>query len=498
MDDNQEALDTLQELVRTLLTVVHIDHAQEVSTHAATAVASILEEFDAAIPTPILDEVLTCIAAGPVVMVTNPAAVEAAAKLSNRKKSPAQKPEAMPPNQIQQTNPSYLVAANAIRKVGEKVALPIAAFLNGLWNGDAMIVEHTTISTDDTNPNVWATIYELHKIAPQILTTVIGTVASSLTAPEEAMRIKVVKLLGRLFYSPNSKIGTQFSPCFREWLRRHVDVSSKVRTTMAKYLVTILANHKADLIDEATTTLQIMIASDPDANVRISAIHQVCDLAFKSPNLTSASLLKTVGDRVSSKHKTERKDSLTGLAQIYHKHYIVPKTKHVESGGDDCAIEIVLDAIHKSDTNLEDKYSWIAARVFECASFRDDVEMRNRVIQIVDDVFLGRDSLSGTSRAVGLAIIFDSLDKPSNALAWMGKLLSQRAALQNALNKYIDARASVRKCTPGTEQSLTADAHAMECLESVALLTGVSSQESSSDVLEKVHTARDNHIFKDP
>ena len=49
-DDSQEALDILQELVRTLLSVVHIDHAQEVSNHAAAAIASILEEFDVAIP----------------------------------------------------------------------------------------------------------------------------------------------------------------------------------------------------------------------------------------------------------------------------------------------------------------------------------------------------------------------------------------------------------------------------------------------------------------
>lgn len=498
MDDNQEALDILQELVRTLLTVVHIDHAQEVSNHASAAIASILEEFDVAIPIPILDEVLTCIAAGPVIMVTNPAAVEAAAKLASRKKSVKDKPEAMPPSQIQQTNPSYLVAANAIRKVGEKVASPISAFLNGLWNGDAMVVEQTSISTDDTNPNVWATIYELHKIAPQILTTVIGTVASSLTAPEEEMRIKVVKLLGRLFYSPNSNIGTQFNPCFREWLRRHVDVSTMVRTTMAKYLVTILANHKTDLMDETTATLQAMIAADPDVNVRISAIHQVCDLAYKSPHLiTSASLLKAVGDRVSSKHKTERKDALTGLAQIYHKHYILPKLKHVESGGDDCAIEIVMDALHKGDSEvLDDKYGWIAAKVFECASFRDDVEMRNRVIQIVDDIFLGRDALSGTSRAVGLAFIVDSLDTPSNAHAWMGKLLSERAALQIALGKYIDARSMVRRCKPGTEECMTADAHAMECLESIAAMTGALNHDSAPAVLEKLHTARDNHIFK--
>jgi hypothetical protein len=498
MEDNQDAMDTLVDLVHTLLTVVHIDHAQQVVNHAATAVASILEEFDATIPTPIIDQVLCCIAAGPVVMVTNPAAVEAAAKLSSsRKKNKKQQPaEPMPPNQIQQTNPSYLVAANAIRKVGEKVASPISAFLNGLWNGDAMIVEQTSLSTDDTNPNVWATIYELHKIAPPILTTVIGTVAASLTAPEEEMREKVVKLLGRLFYSPSSKIGTQFSPCFREWLRRHKDVSSKVRSTVAKYLVTILANRKVDLVPEATTTLIQIVSSDPDATVRTTAIHQICDLAYKNPTLASASLLKAVGDRVSSKSKQERRDALTGLAQIYHKHYMLPKLKQVQSGGDDCAIEIVMDALHGSNNEvLEDRYGWIAGKVFQCASFHDDVEMRSRVIQIVDEVLMGRDStLSGTSRAVGLAVIMDSLDKPSNAHTWMMKLLSQRASLQKTLSKYIDARAELRKCKAGTEEALTADANAMECLEAVAVQTGA--LQPDREFLDKLHSARDNHIFK--
>jgi len=40
---------------------------------------------------------------------------------------------------------------------------------------------------------------QLHKIAPPILKTVIGNVAASPAAPQEGMRIKVVKLLGRLF-----------------------------------------------------------------------------------------------------------------------------------------------------------------------------------------------------------------------------------------------------------------------------------------------------------
>jgi hypothetical protein len=496
MEDNHEALDLLQELTHTLLSVVHIDHPQEVGSHAASAVASILDEFDTAIPTTILDEVLSHLAAGPFIMVTNPAAVEAAAKIYNKKNPAKASTEALPPNQIQQTNPSYLVAANAIRKVGEKVASPISSFLNGLWNGDANIVEQSSISTDETSPNIWSTIYELNKVAPQILTTVIGTVASSLTAPEEDVRVKVVKLLGKLFFTPNSKIGSQFGPCFREWLKRHVDVSNKVRSTMVKYLVSILSNMKTDLMEETTTALQSMISADPDANIRIEAIHQICDLAYKSPSLVASSLLLTVGDRVSSKNKTERKDALTGLAQIYHKHYIFPRLKHVESGGDDCAIEIVMDALHKGDSMLDEKFQWIAAKNFECACLRDDFDLQSRVIQIVDEVFLGRDTLTGTSCAVGLAIIMDSIGQSSNAYVWMTKIFSQRAALQVALKKYLDARASVRKYKPDTEESLTADAHAMELLEHLSGMIGILSEESEAQVLDKIHTARDNHIFK--
>ena len=78
-----------------------------------------------------------------------------------------------------------------------------------------------------------------------------------------------------------------------------------------------------------------------------------------------------------------------------------------------------------------------------------DPDMRNRVIQIVDDVLLGtgnaetksheevkKEPLTITSRAVGLAIILDSLQmfdrkgtigtEESNAFKWMRSLLCQR------------------------------------------------------------------------
>ena len=51
-------------------------------------------------------------------------------------------------------------------------AYPIAGLLNGLLNGDIRFMNETQISQDA----VWGIIFELHRIAPNLLTTVTGNV----------------------------------------------------------------------------------------------------------------------------------------------------------------------------------------------------------------------------------------------------------------------------------------------------------------------------------
>ena len=503
-----EAMEMLADLIRTILQCVNVDHPSDVHEHAVTAVSVCLEEFDNNLPIPIMDEILISISAGPVVMVTNPAAVEAAARLAAAKKKGGKMDEKMPPLQIQQTNPSYMVAAAIIKRCVDRVSTPIANFLNGLLNGDPATLEQTNISADDNvpatdghfsapekqpNANVWTIIYELHKISPQILTTVIGTVTNSLQSPNLERRLRVTKLLGRLFSAPTSKIGVQFGPCYREWIRRSTDISDKVRLAMVKHLVNILANkgHEEALAKDASDALVKMMEHDPNLDVRLEAIRQVCDLAYhekdkKSNAAVPARLLLAVGNRVSSKNKTERRDALTGLSQIYYSHYVVTKLKQVQSGGDDCEIEVILDALRYTyelqggsakkrrladddgldSFDLDEKYKWIPSLVFKSACFNDanDPEMRNRVVQIVDDLLLGgmKNSLTPTSQAVGLAFIIASLrdddEDPrgpitSNAYKWMCTLFSQRASLQRAVANYLDARAKIKASKQGTRRS---------------------------------------------
>ena len=68
--------------------------------------------------------------------------------------------------------------------------------------------------------DVYSIAYELHRITPMILTTVIGTVSSDLTNTDVDKRWQATKLLGRLFAARTSDIAKRFRPCFRDWLRR--------------------------------------------------------------------------------------------------------------------------------------------------------------------------------------------------------------------------------------------------------------------------------------
>lgn len=259
-EEENDALETLCDLIRTLLTCVNLDHPPEVAAHAELAVAACIEEFEGNIPVQVLEELLTCVGQGPVVWVTNPAFAGSKKRKSSGGSSEKKdgKDGELPPAQIQQTNPSYLVAAKVLRRTEDKISSPIAALLNGLLTGDSHVMGQTSLSTIDAEAatlfaapkgkkgkkkgadkdesptlathlapkesspgaNVYSISYELHRIAPQILTTVIGTVSTSLQNADLAKRWQATKLLGRLFGARNSDIASRFGPCFREWVRR--------------------------------------------------------------------------------------------------------------------------------------------------------------------------------------------------------------------------------------------------------------------------------------
>lgn len=321
---------------------------------------------------------------------------------------------------------------------------------------------------------------------------------------------------------------------------------------MVKCLTNFLSIQHAeiDLCADVNEVLAAIIVRDPNVEIRLSGIHQVCNLAHTATTTTedasvvgslqhgrsssssshhplsviSTALLKAVGNRVSSKNKVEHKDAITGLAQIYHKHYIRKKLRYVQESGDDASTDEILEVWKElkasrkgvDESEEEEKLAWIPQRVFECVSFPDNVdpEMRNRIFQIVDDVLLGTakkdmsSTLSATSRAVGLAIIVNFVKEKENAYKWMCALFTQRSCLQKALGAYLDARSKARECEVGSPEAFAADSEALDRLELVASLSAPLSETGNKapsgtaltaeleSILKKFHSAKDKHIFR--
>lgn len=490
---------------------------------------------------------------------TSAAAAAAAGANHNTNKSTKTAAAAAPPRlkeplQIEQPNPSYHVASKILRTTENHLSVSVSQLLNGLLNGELHVTAKSSIDSslrstksgsaaaaaDSDKPlpssslgmmlppsspaasaaslasssHPWSTlaniIYELHRVAPRFLTSVVGTVSNGLVSHDESHRGTVVDLLGRVFAAPHMTV--HFRACYREWLERSQDVSVPIRRAMVKHLCKILPHPAGEAVDDANRAL-IGMLGDPALEVRQLAIYEVTDAIYRK-NLSPATagmavspeLLGAVASRISSKFSEERRYAITGLAQVYYRHYVQDRLQPIQdssrhAAGSDSDLSVVLSTLRRNCHHLgagklhasgnkrrrlgdvpdapgtdPDVYRIIPRKILEAVCVDDslDPETRSRVVQVVDEVLLGSElsskshkRLTTTARAVGLVLILDSLvdsgdeddrrhhesgwfREGSNAFKYVQHLFGQRSALQASLRQYLDARAAARELEPGT------------------------------------------------
>lgn len=439
-DENESARETQIDFFHTLLDCLHHEHPTHLIAQVRDAIVASLEEYDGvAIPIALIDELLKCIGQGPTCTIVDPKAGPKRSKRNGK----------LPERQVK--NPSFIAASGIIQKLMNRLALPISQQLNGLLQREPYYVGKSTIQCiaedGDSVNEVHQIIYHLHRVAPQILTTVMGTISNDLSSPDPEQRLMVVKLLGRLFAVKST--ADQYAACFREWLRRCHDVEVRVRVSMIDSCMVIIKTSSGEPVQLAANTLRGLVR-DPSTEVRSSCIRSITESVFQSSEELPflAELLHAVGDRVSSKQKAERQDAITGLAHVYNKRFLVPKLKPIVDKGDDCDLEIILTTLRESSSmisRLRDErgtFEWIPGMVFRCLHFTDtiDSDMRSKVVHLVDSVLMK--GLTPTATAVAWAIVFESLDDKDRA--FLTQMLKQRAHLQKEIANYIEKRSIVR------------------------------------------------------
>lgn len=521
--ENQQqslAIEVLIELTHTLLHSVRREHPHETLQLVQQAITAFLQDYSPnqgePCPWPLLDELLVSIGQGPTQWIIAPISTAPTTQENDqpsKRKKQTSKPTAAAaatPQQIEVPNPTYITAAAILRALLDKFDTQISQLLNGLLNAEPYYVEQSSIrcindesTKQEKEFDIYNIIFEMHRVAPQILTTVIGTIANQLQQAQlqqKQQRWQITNLLGRLFAT--EQLAEQYTPCFREWMQRKNDIDVDIRLEMVKRCIEILkaktTKHPSDHSSSSSTmevcsqtadALAELCTFDASLDVRLAAIHDICDWAYHNQHPSQSHravvrLLQAVGNRVSAKNKQERRDAVTGLAHIYFRQHVYPVLKPVVQGGDDCDVQVIIQVMHTMCHHLvfesptskshqrkrrrnpsrqldeeedalhgsfsaEEAFGWIPTKVFESVCFTDqrDPEMRTRVVQIMDEFLLGPESkMTPTAQAIAMTMVIDSL-LPEGGLS---SLLSthKRAHQSNAfkyLNQLFQQRALLQK-----------------------------------------------------
>lgn len=292
------ALETLTELVHTLLHSMHREHPREVMNCASAAIAACIEEYEpsvsAQIPIPILDELLDVLSQGStstelVAVHTN------ASSNGGRKRSQAQ---AQVPQTVEAIRPAYALCKKILQRCEDRMSTPIVRLVNALLNHNAetlskskSILQQTRLHGDQA----YRIIYELYRVTPNVLTEIIGNVASLLSSEDDEQRHRVIKLLGRLFYAPRNKysangnptgsvngnptMAVQYESCFRDWCAHASDRSVEVRTSVLHCMLRLLKGNVLGSREQQHGNLKQVVEAavmqslkDKNCDVRMAAI----------------------------------------------------------------------------------------------------------------------------------------------------------------------------------------------------------------------------------
>ncbi|KAH7279481.1 hypothetical protein KP509_37G021700 [Ceratopteris richardii] len=307
-------------------------------------------------------------------------------------------------------------------------------------------------------------ILEIYQCAPDMLLAVIPNLTQELVNDKVAIRLKAVKLLGRLFALPGRYVAKEYRHLFLEFLKRFTDKAVEVRLAMLDCSKDCLraspsGNEAADIL--AGLDDRVL---DSEESIRLRTVAVVCELAKQNHKWVPVSILKHIADRLRDKKVGVRKEAFNRLAEVY-------RAYAAKCG----------DGLLFIDNQLE----WIPGKLLRCCYDKDVKEFRPAGIELVFVEKLFPSQLSVSERAkhwIAMYSCFEDIDK--RALA---KILVQKKRLQEDISMFLKLRQ--REKDVGEEQ------HEMQQLVKEMNLLFVEDSKVEEH-FQKLHKMKDNKIFK--
>ncbi|TYZ57413.1 hypothetical protein PybrP1_005998 [[Pythium] brassicae (nom. inval.)] len=409
----------LVQLFEVLFETIRREHAARIEALMLAVLSGCLEDTDM-VEQPLLDAIL----------------------------APLLRPPPPPPEGLSSGNGSsergpYRLAQELLRRVGEQLQGPLSHLFNSILAGVASHVAPSALQE-----HVYALIYEVHRAKPSLLLYVLPNVCLQLQVDEVATRAEAVALLGRLFAASHADYGHESMATFRDFLGRFRDVSKEIRLQMVQ-VGAIVWQRKPELGALLERELVLRL-SDPDWDVRRLVVNEVCDLVANRPERVSDECLRQVGERVKDKKVVLRKETMTGLSQVYAAHLSSCWSlggDDDDNGDDDNGDDGDSDALsrHRVPSALAKKLGWVPDMVLKCFAYPQQ-ELKLRVVQLLDDILLPR-AASDAARAKGLLYLFRSLDPTSKEA--LRRILSERAKCLELCRDFVAAKKRHRQLSRG-------------------------------------------------
>ncbi|KAJ8578448.1 hypothetical protein ON010_g761 [Phytophthora cinnamomi] len=270
---------------------------------------------------------------------------------------------------------------------------------------------------------------------------------------------------------------------FRDFLGRFRDASKEIRLQMIKVSVPIW-EQKGDLAGLLEKEL-ILRLSDPEWEVRQCVVHELCDLAANHLDLISEESLRAVGERMKDKKVILRKETMTGLSQVFSTHISLFWEEE-----EDVDRPLSLNNRNIPASHIK-KLGWIPDYVLKCYAYPQQ-ELKLRVVQLLDDFLLPK-NLSERTRANGLLFIFYYLDITSREA--LRRIFSERNKCQEVCRTFVSFKVQHRRKGRAAE----ADDVTLEKAKQ-GLYNGLSPLFSDvsglNKLLERLSKWKDHSVFK--
>ncbi|KAJ6405305.1 hypothetical protein OIU84_013299 [Salix udensis] len=166
-------------------------------------------------------------------------------------------------------------------------------------------------------------LFKVFQCAPHMLLGVIPNLTQELLTDQVDVRIKAVKLIGKLLALPEHHVVQKYHNLFVEFKNRFSDKSAEVRLSALQCAkACYIANPSGNVSREILTALEGRLL-DFDDRVRTQAAVVACDLARTNLRFFPPELISKVAERLRDKKISVRKKALEKLMEVYREYCIM-------------------------------------------------------------------------------------------------------------------------------------------------------------------------------